>query len=305
MSKIFKTVIGFLLIALLFVFSCQKKDTNEDTMLKGKATLYVDESLVPIIEDEEAVFENQYDAKLHLVAKSESEVVNALLNDTAKIAILSRELTVKELKSFQSKKISPKTTPFASDAIVFIKNKTSNDTLIALQDVIDFMQGKEVKTIKGLVFDNPNSSTVRYITELSGVKSIPKNNVFSFNTNEEVIQYVAKNEGMIGVVGINWIFQPSVQMEDTVEEVNLLSVKDLKSNQFIYPSQDMIAAGKYPLARVLYIINCQGYAGLGMGFGSFITGERGQRIILKSGLVPIRFPSRKLQTRNQITNEIK
>jgi phosphate transport system substrate-binding protein len=42
-----------------------------------------------------------------------------------------------------------------------------------------------------------------------------------------------------------------------------------------------------------------------MGFGSFITGERGQRIVLKSGLVPIRFPSRKIITRNQITNEIK
>lgn len=305
MNTLYKTILGFLILTLLLVFSCQKKEDNEDTMLKGKATFYVDESLIPIIEDVEAVFENQYDAKLHLVPKSESEIVNAILTDTATIAILSRKLTVNELKSFQPKKINPKTTPFASDAIVFIKNKSSNDTLIALQDVINFMQGKEVKTIKGLVFDNPNSSTVRYLKELSGVKSIPKNNVFSFNTNEEVIQYVAKNDGMIGVVGINWIFQPSIQMQEIVTKINLMSVKDLKSNEFIYPSQDRIAAGKYPLARVLYIINCQGYAGLGMGFSTFITGDRGQRIILKSGLVPVRFPSRKLKTRNQITNEIK
>jgi phosphate transport system substrate-binding protein len=285
--------------------SCQKKNENEETILKGKATLYVDESLIPIIEDEQAVFENQYDAKLHLVAKSESEVVNALLNDTARIAILTRELSVKEKSVIQSKKINPKTTPFASDAVVFIKNKTSNDTLIALQDVIDFMQGKEVKSIKGLVFDNPNSSSVRYISELSGVSVVPKKNVFSFNTNNEVIDYVAKNDGMIGIVGINWIFQPSLEMQSAVDKVNLLSVKDLKSNEFVYPSQDMIAAGKYPLARVLYIINCQGFSGLGMGFASFLAGERGQRIILKSGLVPIRFPSRKLETRNKITNEIK
>ena len=306
MRKFLKTIVGVLLVALLFVFSCQKKsDTVKETILKGKATIYVDESLIPIVEDEVAVFENQYDAKLQLVAKSETEVLNALVNDTAKIAVLTRALNAKEVEVFQSKKITPRITPFATDAIAFIKNKSSNDTLIALQDVIDFMQGKEVKTIKGLVFDNPNSSTVRYISEIAGVKVVPQKNVFSFNTNAEVIKHVAENDGMIGIVGINWLFQPSLALQSTVDKVNLMSVKDLKSTEYIYPSQDMIAAGKYPLARVLYIINCQGYSGLGMGFASFLGGERGQRIILKSGLVPIRFPTRKIITRNQITKELK
>jgi phosphate transport system substrate-binding protein len=306
MSKFLKTVVGFGLLILLFVFSCQKKDeNNQETILKGKATLYVDESLLPIIEDQEAVFENQYDAKLHLVAKSENEVLNALLNDTAKIAILARTLSDKEIKVFQSKKINPKITPFASDAIAFIKNKKANDTLIALQDIIDFMQGKEVKTIKGLVFDNPNSSTFRHIMTLSNIKVPPQKNIFSFKTNNDVIKYVSENDGMIGVVGINWLFQPSLEMQQTVDNINLLSVKDTKTDEFVFPSQDNIASRKYPLARDLFIVNCQGYSGLGMGFGSFITGERGQRIVLKSGLVPVRFPSRKIITRNQITNEIK
>ena len=306
MRKFLKTIVGVLLVTLLFVFSCQKKsDTVKETILKGKASIYVDESLMPIVEDEVAVFENEYDANLHLVAKSETEVLNALINDTAKIAVLTRALNAQEVKVFRTKKINPRVTPFASDAIAFIKNKSTNDTLIALQDVIDFMQGKEVKTIKGLVFDNPNSSTVRYISEIAGVKVLPQKNVFSFKTNVEVIKYVSENDGMIGVVGINWLFQPSVATQTIVEKVNLLSVKDLKSSEFIYPSQDMIAAGKYPLARVLYIVNCQGYSGLGMGFASFLGGERGQRIILKSGLVPIRFPTRKIITRNQITKELK
>ena len=110
---------------------------------------------------------------------------------------------------------------------------------------------------------------------------------------------------MIGVVGINWLFQPKLIMQETVDKVNLLSVKNLKSNEYIYPSQDNLAAGKYPLARDLYIVNCQGYSGLGMGFASFLAGERGQRIILKSGLVPIRFPTRKIIARKEIIKEIK
>ncbi len=60
---------------------------------------------------------------------------------------------------------------------------------------------------------------------------------------------------------------------------------------------------KYPLARDLFIINCQGYSGLGMGFASFIAGEIGQRIVLKSGLLPVRTPGRKLKIRNQIIKD--
>jgi phosphate transport system substrate-binding protein len=40
-----------------------------------------------------------------------------------------------------------------------------------------------------------------------------------------------------------------------------------------------------------------------MGFASFLGGERGQRIILKSGLVPERVPSRKIMIRNKITKD--
>lgn len=300
MNKITKTITGFLLLILVFVFSCQKKSANkQDSITDGKTTIYVDESILPIVEDEEAVFEAQYEAKLHLVSQSEKEVLNSMLNDTAKIAILTRELTAQELKAFTRKKITPKINPFATDAVAFIKNKTVNDTLIVLQDVIDFLQGKAGHNIKGLVFDNPNSSTVRYISELAGVKIDKQKNIFSFKTNGEVIKYVGENKGMIGVIGVNWIFQPSLELQKIVDQVNILAVKGKNSKEYVYPSQENLAQGKYPLARHLYIVNCQGYAGLGMGFTSFLTSDRGQRIILKSGLVPERIPSREIVIKKQ------
>ena len=304
MNKLTKTFVGFALLTLLFVFSCQKKNNKfEDTILEGKATVYVDESILPIVEDVQAVFETEYKAKLHLVSKSENEIINDLFNDTARIVILTRTLSVKELKAYQSKKVKPRITPFATDAVAFIRNKTTNDTLISLQDVIDFVHGKAVPNIKGLVFDNANSSTVRYISEISGVSVVNKKNVFSFKTNEEVLKYVAKNSGMVGVIGINWIFQPPLDLQETIDNVNVLGVKGINKSEYFFPTQDNLAQGKYPLARRLYIVNCQGYSGLGMGFGSFLTGERGQRIILKSGLVPERIPTRKIRIRNTITKD--
>lgn len=304
MNKLTKTLVGFVLLTLLFVFSCQKKNNkNQDTILEGKATIYVDESILPIVEDEQAVFETEYKAKLHLVSKSESEVINYLFNDSARIVILTRTLSAKELKAYERKKIVPRITPFATDAIAFIRNKTTNDTLIALQDVIDFVNGKAFPNIKGLIFDNANSSTARYISEISGVSVNSQRNIFSFKTNEEVLKYVAKNNGMIGVIGMNWIFQPPLDLQETVDSINVLAVKGIKESEYVFPSQDNLAQGKYPLARRLYIVNCQGYSGLGMGFASFLTGERGQRIILKSGLVPERIPTRKISIRNTITKD--
>jgi phosphate transport system substrate-binding protein len=304
MNKVTKTIIGILLLTMVFVFSCQKKqEDSKETVLKGKATLYVDESILPIIEDEVAVFETQYDAKLHLVSKSENEIVNAMLSDTAKIAVLTRMLTEAELTTLKSKKIYPKTTPFATDAVAFIKNKQTNDTLVDINDIINFIKGEAVTTIKGLVFDNVNSSTARYISEVAGVTIGNQENVFSFKTNEEVIKYVSENKGLIGVVGINWIFQPPLELQQTVDKVNVMSVKGIKSQEYVLPTQDNLASGKYPLARHLYIINCQGYSGLGMGFASFLGGERGQRIILKSGLVPERVPTRKIMIRDKVSKE--
>jgi phosphate transport system substrate-binding protein len=283
-------------IGFLFVMCNQqeKKNTNKESILKGTATILVDETLTPIIEDQVAVFESKYDAKINIVSKSESEVVISLFKEKSGIAVLSRNLTIEENKIFEQKKITPKITKFATDAIALVSNKAYNDTLIDLQHVIEFMQGNQNSSIKGLVFDNPNSSTVRYMNDLAGIKEIPQKGVFSFKTNQEVIKFVAQNEGMIGVVGVNWLFQPMPDMQEYVQKINVLGVKSLSGGNYYMPTQNNLAEGKYPLARDLYIINAQGYTGLGMGFASFVAGDIGQRIILKSGLLPVRIPGRKI-----------
>jgi phosphate transport system substrate-binding protein len=297
------SILLFSLVVLVAVLYSCNKSNKEETILKGNATIYVDETLTPIVEDQVAVFESEYDAKINLVSKSEAETLNTLFNKTSTIAILSRNLTSEEIKIFKQRKINPKITPFATDAIAFISNASNKDSLVALQDVLYFMQGKTGTKIKGLVFDNLNSSTVRYLSDLAGIKSIPENGVFSFKTNDEVIKHVASNDGLIGVVGVNWLTQPKPAMVDFIEKVRILSVKGLKSNGYFYPSQNDIAEKKYPLARDLYIINCQGFSGLGMGFASFVGGDIGQRIVLKSGLLPVRIPTRKFTITNSQKDE--
>ena len=287
-----------ILLSVVFIFfNCKKnenEEVNEETILKGKAEIYVDETITPIVEDEVMVFESQYDAKFTVISKSESEVLNSLFNKKAKIVVIARNLTKKELNIFEQSKIVPKITKFAIDGIAFVSNKSSNDTLIDLKDVVGFMKGERSSKIKGLVFDNPNSSTVSYMNNLAGLSGLADKDVYTFKTNNEVLKFVSENDGMIGIVGVNWLSQPNASMYSVINNINVLSVKGLNTEGYYSPSQNNFAEGTYPLLRDLYIVNCQGHDGLGMGIASFAAGDIGQRIVLKSGLLPYKIPARKL-----------
>ncbi|WPR72627.1 substrate-binding domain-containing protein [Flavobacterium sp. NG2] len=290
----------FVVVLTSLFFCCKKATSDNETILKGGVTILVDETLAPIIEDQIAVFESEYNAKIILDAKSEKEASLAFIKDTSRIIVLSRTLNDSELKYFEKLKITPKTTKIGTDAITFITNKKNKDTLLALEDVVKFLKGTPQNRVKGIVFDNPNSSTVRYLNELSGITSLPEKNVYSFKNNSEVVKFVAENDGMIGVVGLNWLYQPTADVKEYLKNVSVMSLKGIGGKEFYAPTQNNIAEGTYPMSRDLYIINCQGYSGLGMGFASFVAGDIGQRIILKSGLLPVRVPGRKILINGKI-----
>ena len=298
---ILKFLLFFVMVLVLGVgVSCNQQNgkPDKDTILRGEATIYTDESLLPIVADQQLVFETTYAAKLTVLPLSEKEIIQKLSQQKSGIAILSRKLNQQEVRFFKAHKIIPRTTPFALDGLSLIRNNKDNDSTLVLNDLIAFLQGKN-KAFKGIVFDNPNSASVRYMMEKASIQEFPEAGVYSMKNSQEVIRYVAEHEGMIGVVGSNWLFEPVAQLAPYVAKVHELAVKG-PNGQFSFPTQESIGTNQYPLARVLYIINCQGYEGLGIGFASFIAGDKGQRIVLKSGIAPIRQPGHKIVTRNKI-----
>ncbi|HEY4196845.1 MAG TPA: phosphate ABC transporter substrate-binding protein, partial [Mucilaginibacter sp.] len=69
---------------------------------------------------------------------------------------------------------------------------------------------------------------------------------------------------------------------------------------YFRPSQTTLYLKQYPLLRYLYVINCTGRDGLGSGFEHFIESDKGQRIILRSGLLPIAIPERNIILHNKL-----
>ena len=294
---------AYLLLAVAIsslVISCNAKPPSKEahTIITGTISIIVDETFQPIIEDQLAVFQSSYqDADISLISKPERIAVNYLLNDSSQVAVLSRTLNDEETKFFESKNIIPKVTRFATDGVALIANQANTDTLVNVDDLLAVLQGK-ASSIASLVFDNPNSSTVRFLKDLAGVDDLPEKGVYALNSNEEVIKYVYENPHAIGVIGINWIAQPSKEVADFIKDIRVLGVKNQRGKNgddgYYKPTQTNLALGKYTLARDLFLINCQGVRGLGLGFSAFLAGERGQRIILKSGLLPDSIPAREI-----------
>ncbi|MEY4835117.1 MAG: hypothetical protein RI980_1232 [Bacteroidota bacterium] len=289
-----KKIIFIFAVIVLVIFSCKKSEnsTKDESYVKGKAEIYVDESLLPIVEDQELVFESKYPkANIKLIPNTDSDIVNLLLQRKIDIAVLSHELTKSQEDKLKAIDIIGKNTPFCTDAIALVVNQKSSKTAISVSEVFEILKGQ--KTEVQFVFDNENSSTLSYLMEKANVKSLSKN-VTALKSNLEVIKFVSENNNSIGFVGVNWLLNPSIELESTIKEVKVLAVGE-SIQKAVKPSQSYIETKEYPFTRKIYLLNYQGRTGLGMGFASFVKSEVGQRIILKSGLVPVKIPTREIR----------
>lgn len=298
LKKIFNFlfVLGFAVIA----FGCNqnsKSNTDEQSIVTGKAKMLADESLFPIVDDEYQIFANNYkQSDIEIIYKPQSELLPLFLNDSIDVAIMARQLTKSEAKFYDDRKIVIRTTKFAIDGIALITGQQNQDSTISVDELKQALLGK-AKTSTSFVFDNPKSSTVEYLMSLGGVKEFPKN-IYALASNKEVIAYIKEHPQAIGIVSVAWMQRPTEDIRADVESLKLMGVSSGKNGEYFKPSQSNLKTLQYPLTRGLYLINCQGKAGLGTGFAVFLESDIGQRIILKSGLAPDSLPSRQIMFRN-------
>ncbi|MCQ6961261.1 PstS family phosphate ABC transporter substrate-binding protein [Mucilaginibacter aquariorum] len=286
---------------LVLLQSCQQNTDKKaplDGFTSGTAQFAADESFSPIIDEELYVFKALYpEANPVITYKPESEVVNNLLNDKVRVAILSRNLDTAELAVLKRRTLVADVNKFAVDAVALIVNQTSKDTTISVNEIKSMLKG-QLKTDINIVFDNPNSSLVRYLKNLSGNQELKQKNIYALSSSKEVIKYVSTHPNSIGITGFSWLNDPDKDYAEAVDKVKIVGVKDednkIAPNEYFKPSQTTLVQHTYPLSRSLYMIDCTGRKGLGSGFASFLSSERGQRIILKSGLLPDSIPQREI-----------
>jgi phosphate transport system substrate-binding protein len=308
-----RTTLMFGLTALLLACN-NTAPKHSDSSTSGNITVTVDESLKPIIEAEREVFEALYpNAKLNMVYTNEHDAIRMVMQDSARIAIVTRNLLAEETQPFEKRKITPRNIVIGYDAIGIIMNRARKDTILNVSQLAGILNGT-YKTWKDLdkanaadpikvVFDDGKSGAVRHLRDslLNGGELA--RHCYAVNSNPEVISQVEKDKDAIGIIGVSWISdKDDTTSNNFVKKIRVVSLvpKDPQTAEapVMKPYQAYIALKQYPLYRSITIINPEGRYGLGTGFASFINSDKGQRIILKSGLVPANAPVRIIQLNN-------
>lgn len=300
----------FFILAFVFFLACnnEKRVLRTDTPTSGIAKIGVDDCFAPIINEEIAVFEGLNDeATIEPVYGSELDVINSMLQDSLRLIITARDLTETEKEIVKGKNLTARSQKIATDAIALIINEANNYSLITTSKLKDIMTGKinswtELNPTSTLgditvVFDNQNSSTVRFIKDsINGGTTIEGAKLHALKTNKEVIDYVSKTPNSLGVIGVNWISNPNDTTNNSfIKDIRVMSVskaKEATPNNSFKPYPAFIALGDYPLIRSVYIILSDIRDTLPAGFVNFVAGDTGQRIIVKAGLLPATRPMR-------------
>ena len=265
--------------------------TDLDTEESGTIHISVDESFKPVIDSQIQVFEALHPkAKIIAEYKPEAQCFRDLIKESTRMIIVTRGLTDEEEKFYKdSLKYLPSWSKVANDAIAVIVNNKAPDSLFSISEIKGILDGstgdKQVAVFDGLT----STSTVRYAIDsiLKGKPFDPKK-VFAEKSSQEVIDYVAKNENVIGFVGVSWIGNK----EDTsqlsfLKKVRIASIEcNCPEKSFIKPYQANIMTKRYPLVRGLYYVLKENYNGLGSGFANFLEYEKGQLIFRRAYLGP-------------------
>lgn len=317
-----KIITPMVLGLALVCTGCMKYEKPAHSSTSGTMTMVCDNTFENIMAQEIDVFEYQYpDAHVLVRYATQSEAFDSLFSMNTRTIVASRDITPEEKKALVSKykkerraNINLRSSKIAVDAVAFIVNQKNTCEKLTVSELGDIISGEsshwndlepsELGEIK-VVLDKTGSSMATFLSDslLNGRPLGPY--VFQAGSVADVFKIVESNPNAIGVLGVSWItsdmeaadiskkeLAESVLSDDAVMGATLTQrVKVLKVNRdnevtAYKPYQQYIFDGKYPLFRQIYMITCATTSSVGGGFYSFVTGPTGQKIIMKTGILP-------------------
>ena len=303
----FKGLGGLLGVAVLLLGGCNGGNSTGaeqaiDTPTTGSIRVGVDETFAPILQSQVDTFQKLYPAA-HVRAsyQPEQDVIQAFLADSTRLAIISRQLTAEEQAYFQRQKLEPRAIRIGVDGVAIIVHPSNPDSLLTTAQLRGIFTGQlkqwsqvspknKIGEITA-VFDNNNSSTARFVQDSITRGVALAKGIFASKSNPALLDYVATHPNAIGVIGVNWISdRDDAAVQKFLKRVRVAGISSKASgatpDDYVQPYQAYLAQKTYPLRRELYVISREARAGLGTGFASFVAGNKGQLIMLKSGLMP-------------------
>lgn len=289
----------FYILLLFLIVSCNGKKAENmepiagDTPNSGRISIAVDESFLPLLNDEVSVFEKETpNSKIELVKFPEAKGIQEFLDKNFRAVITTRKLTDDEISYGKKKDLNPLHFFIAFDAVVLIVNKKNPDSVYNKAGIQKLFQG-ESKNENSVVFNSNGSGEIQYFKNLYNLKSLPSN-FFATNNLSELTNYISIHESAIGVISFNSLLNNS---DSILQKARVVSIKNNDFKNYS-PDETNIRSGYYPFRREVYIVCGESWPGLGTGFAKFMTTDIGQTIIKRAGLIPARLPLRMIEVKN-------
>ena len=328
-STFYKLAVVLLGVAFVRCSNRPAKKAPTDTPTSGTISIAVDEAFLPVIQSEITAFQGNYPkAKIIPYYVSEKRAFELLLKDSVRLVISGRGFTDQEKAHFKAETITPRSVKIATDALGVILNSSNPDSLFTtemLRKVLtekDFtwnqISGRGTKEKPELVIDKEETSNHRALLSLLGIApGQVALKTIAAGGDREVINYVHAHKNAIGFMGVNWISDPddptqtrflnSIRvahlMPDSIAKM-LKKDKYSSSEEYYQPLQAYMAQGFYPLTREVIVCSREARTGLGTGFIAWLASDKGQRVVLKAGLLPATMPLRivKIRKDNDLSN---
>jgi phosphate transport system substrate-binding protein len=219
----------------------------------------------------------------------ERKLYDYIRADKVDLILRSYLLTELEKKDIETRKLIPKINHFWTDGLAVIaSNDFQKDSLTEAE--LKAVLTKHSETFHVIV-DNSNTATYELIYEKYSIDK-KQVNAYAAGSEDSVISAVKQHSNYIGLIGSSYY---TVKKEALPKGVKLLGLVPVGKQKAELPFQDQLYNGVYPLTRQIHGINVGARDSSGSAFASFILSERGQRIILKAGLLPAKIPPRTIE----------
>lgn len=217
--------------------------------------------------------------------------IAALINGTVDIANASRQIKEEERESALANGSEPVEFVIARDAIAVIVHLDNPVDHLTLEQISDIYSGKitnwsevggEDRPIVRLSRETNSGTHVYFLEEVIRLGDKENTTLFSRDTlllpsSEGIGAEIRQNPNAIGYDGLGYV----------TEEMKVIGVSTTSGEEYIYPSQETVNSGEYPIARDLYMYTNGQPEGIIADYLAWILSPDAQLIVSELGFVPI------------------
>lgn len=285
MKKLFNGI--FLFVLLFFIvssFGCSR--SSRAIQIKGSDTMV---NMAQLLAERFMVVHPEI--PIAITGGGTGVGIAALINRNADIAICSRDMKAKEIKTAEEKNVEPNEIVVANDGIAVIVSPKNPINKIDENTLSDIYSGKTTnwselggpkENIVVLSRDRNSGTHIFFLEHIVklGDKKNPNEfakQVLMMPSTQAIVEEVSSNPQAIGYIGLGYLN----------DKVKAIAVAKDKKSKYVYPSVETASDLTYPISRPLYFYTDGKPEGKAKEFIDYVFSKDGQKVVVETGFVPL------------------